>query len=198
MADDGGQQRTFSIWWFAVAFIVMVGVGIYAVVAFGTFDRDETAELEPGPRLDSVESPTTVPTAVTMPDGEPGPEGIYDVVNDGEGLWSYLFEIPDEVLEGPNDAVVAEASIEISEDRTSLTVAMKCGVAAGSVPALLEVVEDPFEINVRPVVVGQSFGQPCPVDEVVGTATVPLEEPVGGRRVVLAQAGVPVALAGIE
>lgn len=198
MAAEGEEQKTYSIWWFAIAFIVMAALGAWAVVAFGTFDRDETAELEAGPSLDPVESTSTVPTELTMPDGQPAPDEVIDVVNDGDGLWTYVFAIDEEVMEGPTDAVVAEATVEISEDRTEITVAMQCGVAEGSVPALLEAFEDPFEVNIRPVVVGPSFGQPCPADTVVGTITVPLDEPVGGRRVVLAQAGQPVPLGGID
>ena len=197
MASEG-EQRTYSIWWFAALFVVMTLLGIYAVVAFGTFDRDETAELEPGPRLDPVESSTTLPTQVTFPDGGDAPEEVLEVVNDGDGLWTYVFVLDDDLLAEPTDAVVSDATVEISEDRGSLTVSMECGVADGSVPALLEVFEDPFEINIRPVVVGPSFGQPCPASSVVGSLTVPLEEPVGGRRVVLAAAGQPVTLAGID
>ncbi|MGI9578215.1 MAG: hypothetical protein ACR2OH_08460 [Microthrixaceae bacterium] len=198
MAQEGEAERTYSIWWFAFAFIAMAVIGAWAVIAFGTFDRDETAELEPGPRLEPVETTTSLPTAVTMPDGQPAPDNVLDVVNDGDGLWTYLFDVDAAVMEGPTDAVVAEATVEISEDRTEITVAMQCGVAEGSVPALLEVFEDPFEVNLRPVVLGESFGQPCVPDTVVGTIAVPLEEPVGGRRVVLAQAGVPVTLAGMD
>ena len=66
---------------------------------------------------------------------------------------------------------------------------MGCAVSEGSVPDALRVTEDPFQINVTPVVTGLSFGRPCESESIAGEVTIALEEPVGTRRVVLSSAG---------
>ena len=130
-----------------------------------------------------------------MLDGSPGPEDVYEVVVT-PGEHTYLFSLSEEMLNAPTETVVPEATVTISEDEQRLTVTMECAVAADSVPAVLRVTEDPFEINVTPVVVGPSFGAPCEPGAVVGTITVALEDPVGVRRIVITRAGVAVPLAG--
>ncbi len=199
MAADGEDQRkTYTIWGFAILFIAMIAVGTYAVVAYGTHDREPTEEVSSDQKAGP--DPTTPPsesTEVTMLDGNPAPEGVSEVLEVGDGQWSYLFEIPDALLEAPTSSVVAESDLVVSEDRQSITVTMFCAVSNDSVPALLEVSEDPFEINVRPIVIGASFGLACEPEAELVTVTVPLEEAVGGRRVVLAQAGNSVALGEI-
>ncbi len=168
------------------------------MIAFGTDDREPT-ELRSGAPATTVPGAaptTTTPVPVTMVDGTPAPDNVYEVVA-APGEYAYLFTLPDYVDEEPTDSLVPRSTVEVSEDKTHLTVTMYCAVSDGSVPAVLRVIEDPFEVNVTPVVVGQSFGAPCPADQILDTITIALEEPVGSRRVVLSREGRKVSLAGI-
>lgn len=187
MEDD--EARTYSIWWFAAVFVALVFVGGLSVLAFGTFDRQETERLvaDEDAIVDDVTS-TTAATEVTLLDGTPAPEEVTEVES-SPGQHTYLFELPDEFDGAVTASIVPEATVTRSEDERFLTVTMSCAVSAAAVPEVLQISEDPFEVNVTPVVTGPSFGAPCPPDATVGTITVALEEPVGSRRLVVRRAG---------
>jgi hypothetical protein len=178
-------------------FVVIVAIGGYAVLVYGTHDREET-EIPEIAEVGGPEATAPDPAApVTMLDGQPAPEGVYDIaMTPGEQI--YLFTLAEGLLDEPTESEVPKSTVEKSEDQQHLTITMQCAVSDGSMPAMLRVTEDPFEVNVTPVVVGQSFGPACPADQVVGTITVPLEEPVGARRLVLARGGRQVPLVGID
>ncbi len=196
MKDEDGE-RSYTIWGFGALFVVLVAVGTWAVVAFGTQDRELTEELPVGSSTTGPEDTTsTVAVPPTMLDGSPAPPEVYEVVV-APGKHTYLFTLPDGVDDEPTDSVVAPSTVAKSDDELHLTVNMVCAVSDGSVPAALTITEDPFEVNVIPVVIGDSFGPACPPLSVVGTIEVALDEPVGARRLVLAQAGTPVVLGDI-
>ncbi len=112
------------------------------------------------------------------------------------GEYTYVFALPEEMGEVATEAVVAPAEVDIADDGTSFRITFGCAVSAEALPAALEVFEDPFEVNIKAIVLGPKFGTPCAADADAGTFTIPLEEPVGSRRVVVARAGEPVDIAG--
>lgn len=190
MSED--QPRTFSIWWFLVLFLAMVGFGAYAVIAWGTFDREPTEELPDSP-VTTAADPTSTSTSVpvTLVDGTPAPAGLIAVLGEpGDRL--YRFEVPDDWADQATDSVVPEVDLQRSDDDRTLRIAMGCAVSKEARPVMIRVTEDPFEVNVTPVVTGLRFGDPCPADAESATVSIVLDEPVGDRRLVLTRPGTQV------
>lgn len=196
VSDD--EARTYSIWWFLVAFVAMVGFGIYAVIAWGTYAREPTEELPDTPATTAAGATTTSSSVpVTMVDGSPAPEGVIGVLGEPSER-VYLFGVPEEWKDEATDSVVPPVEIERGDDGRTLTVAMGCAVSAESTPAMIRVTEDPFEVNVTPVVIGLRFGAPCAADQQVSKVSIVLDEPVGKRRLVVARPGAQVDVPDLE
>lgn len=197
MADTSDNQpRTYSILWFLALFVGLVGLGIWAVIAFGTYEREPTEVLEDPPVTTSPEATTTTSfVPVTMFDGSPAPEGIEQMLGEN-GKYTYVFSVPVEIRDQATDSVVPPVVIDLADDGASFRITFGCAVSAEAVPAALEVFEDPFEVNVKAVVLGPKFGTPCTGDSDAGSFNIPLESPLGARRLVVARAGQPVELTG--
>lgn len=187
MSED--RPRTYSAWWFLALFVALVGFGIYAVIAWGTYTREPTSELPDEPVTTAPgANTTTTEVPPTMVDGSPAPEGIAQV-SGTPGDRVYRFDVPTEWAGEATETEVPAVDVERSSDDTTLTLTMACAVSAGSHPALIKVTEDPFEVNVTPVVAGLRFGSPCAPDERAGVVSIVLDDPVGERRVVMARPG---------
>lgn len=196
MSDD--QPRTYSIWWFLVVFVALVGFGIYAVISWGTYAREPTEELPDVPVTTAVDATvTTSSVPVTLPDGTPAPPGVIGVLGD-PGDRVYLFGIPAQWEDEATDSVVPPVDVERAEDDRTLTMTMGCAVSSEAEPAMIRVTEDPFEVNVTPVVTGLRFGEPCGSDDAVAKVSIVLDEPVGKRRLVFARPGEQVEVPDLE
>lgn len=196
MRDD--QPRTYSIWWFLVIFVAMVGFGIYAVIAWGTYAREPTEEFPDRPGTTAVDTTTTTSSVpVTLVDGTPAPSGVIGVIGE-PGDRAYLFGVPSQWEDEATDSVVPPVDVERAADDRTLTTTMRCAVSSEATPAMIRVTEDPFEVNVTPVITGLRFGEPCGSDQQVAKVSIVLDEPVGKRRLVVAQPGVGVEVPDLE
>lgn len=185
------------MYWFFALFVLLIGVGGWAVVAYGTYDREPTEELPNNAATTTPDAATTtVLVPVTMFDGSPAPEGIVQLVGEN-GENTYVFSKPPELEDVATEAVVPPVVIDLADDGTSFEITFGCAVSEEAVPAALQVFEDPFEVQIKAVVIGPRFGTPCSDDAVAGTFTIPLESPVGGRRVVVASSGATVEMSDI-
>jgi hypothetical protein len=183
------QPRTYSIWWFLVAFVAMAGFGIYAVIAWGTYAREPTEELPDNPVTTAVDvTATTSSVPVTLADGTPAPPGVIDVLGE-PGDRVYLFGVPEQWEHESTNSVVPPVDVERADDDRTLTTTMGCAVSSEATPAMIRVTEDPFEVNVTPVVTGLRFGEPCGSDHEVARVSIVLDEPIGNRRLVVARPG---------
>ena len=70
-----------------------------------------------------------------------------------------------------------------------MTVEMYCALSQGSVARQITVLEDRSQVRVVPVALGNARGKPCDPDQVLVTATLPLEEPIGNRSLVVDRPG---------
>ncbi|MFZ4518251.1 MAG: hypothetical protein ACOYOP_07675 [Microthrixaceae bacterium] len=195
MADDG-EPRTFSIWLFLAAFVVIGALGLAALLLLG------------GPSTPTVQLPTrqtttssTVPSPTvagggpvpTVPGGAPAPEGVQSVVVDGDAT-SYAFTVPEDLTRVAVRAVVAPAEAVPTPDGRSLTVTVRCGAATGEVLAQLTVTEGDTTVGVLPVVLAPTGAPACAPEAAPRVATVPLAEPLAARTVVVAPAGTEVPI----
>lgn len=196
MSDD--QPRTYSNWWFLVAFVALVGFGIYAVISWGTYQREPTEELPDVPVTTAPAATTTTSSVpVTMVDGTPAPKGIVDVRGEA-GDRVYLFDVPAQLEQEATDSAVPPVDVERSTDDRTVTFALGCAVSSESTPAMIRVTEDPFEVNITPVVIGLRFGEPCGAGQQLAKVPIVLDEPVGTRRLVVARPGARVEVPGLE
>jgi len=195
--ETQGPNKSYSIWWFLAGFVALGSIGLYLVITVGSADRTPARQVDLGPPTTSPSATsTTVKVPATFLDGTPVPEEIEEVVAE-PGRALYLFSLPDGFTDQPTNSVVAPTFVEVSDDGTAITVAMACAVTADSVAGGILVEEDPFEVNIEAVAIGPSTGLPCPPSTELAKVTIPLEQPVGSRRVALAKVGDPVTLNGV-
>lgn len=186
---DEEPPRTFSIWWFLALFLVMIGFGIYGVIAWGTYAREPTDELPRTPvTTDPGATTTSSSVPVTLVDGSAAQPGIIEVQG-AAGDRIYRFEIPEAFSGVATASEVPRVEVERGDDDRTLTLTLHCAVSAEAVPSMLHITEDPFEVNLTPVVVAPRLGEPCPDDGEVATVKVVLDEPVGARRLVIERPG---------
>ena len=193
---DERRRQTYSIWPFLAVFLLLTVVGLYLFVVNGSFDRAATSVRPDIPATtDPTATTTTEPTPVTMLDGSDAPEGVFDVETEA-GRHVYLFRLPAGFTDEPTSSVVAPTLAQVVDDGNAVQVVMTCAVSADSVPAAVRINEDPFEVSVMAVAIGHTTGDQCDGGQ-LADITIPLEAPVGSRRVVLERPGTPVTLAGI-
>lgn len=176
----------------------MVGFGIYGVIAWGTYERAPTEELPDTPVTTSASATTTTSSVPpTLVDGTPVPQGIVRVTGE-PGDRVYLFDVPAQWDTEATDSVVPPVDVERSKDDRTIVATMGCAVSSESTPAMIRVTEDPFEVNVTPVVVGLRFGEACGADQRFAKVSLVLDEPVGARRLVVARPGTRVEVPDLE
>jgi hypothetical protein len=189
--DDG--EKTYGIWWFVVAFVVLGAVGLAAFLLLGN-DTTETVQL-PLATTTSVTT-TTLPAGattapVTVPGGAPAPDGVREVVS-SDGATSYAFTTTEELSQVPVRTVVGRATAVATPEGTSLEVTVDCTVAEGEALAQLNITEDASTVTVLPVVLAPATAPACVAGTVLRQVTVPLASPIGSRQVVLVPAGTEV------
>lgn len=190
--SDEKPPRTFAIWWFLALFVGLVGFGIYAVIAWGTYAREPTRELPEAPATTDPDATTTSSSVpLTLVDGTPAQPGIASI-SGTRGDRVYLFELPEGFEEVATASEVPPVELQRAEDDRTLTLEIGCAVSAEAVPSMVRVTEDPFEVNVTPVVTGPRLGDGCADGVSVGSATIVLDDPVGARRLVITRPGTKV------
>jgi hypothetical protein len=192
VADDEGE-RTYGIWWFVAAFVLLGAVGLAALLLVGN-STSETVQL-PLDTTTSVTTTTAAPGAttasVTVPGGAPAPEGVREVVSSG-GATSYAFTTTEELASVPVRTVVGRATAVPTPEGTSLAVTVDCTVAEGEALAQLSITEDASSVTVLPAVLAPVSAPACVAGTVLRQVTVPLASPIGSRQVVLVPAGTEV------
>jgi hypothetical protein len=134
---------------------------------------------------------TTTTTPLVFPDGSPVPERIVEVVR-APGESTYIYAVAPELTGADSATAVPPTPVEVVNDGTALTVNMICTISNGAAPAKVAVVEDPLEVRVTAIAVGKRLAQPCPPLQVIETITIPLDAPMGDRRLVITEAGSPI------
>lgn len=191
MSSDG-EPRTYGIFGFLAAFVVLGTVGLLAFLVLGN-SRTPTVQL---PAASTTAGPTTTEAAddgtaapVTVPGGAPAPDGVTQVVSSG-GVISYAFEAPATLAQTPVQAEVPPTTATPTAGGTGLDVTVTCAGTAGEVLAQLSVTETATSVTVLTVVLAPAGAPPC-TGEVLRTVTVPLTSPLGARTVTVVPAGTP-------
>lgn len=196
MAD--GEERTFSIWPLLGLMAALGAVGLYLVLALGGSATSSTGALpaDPSTTTTTVAPSTSAVPTPTFPGGEQAPERIREVrTQPGEAR--YIYRLPAELSAEPTSAVVAPTDAKVNAEGTAVEVTMTCAPTLGSVPAGIVVNEDPVEVRVTGIAVGFQLGEPCPALQVIETLTIPLDEPLGVRRLVVDPPGTKVDLSSL-
>ncbi len=192
--SDQDQERTYSIWPFVAVFVVLGTVGLVGILMFGS-------PSTPTETIPSFTTTTEAPTStgpdggaaeVTVPGGDPAPDGVRDVVVDGD-VTSYAFGTPESLASEPLRAFVARARATPDAAGTAIELDVSCTTSADEAIAQISVTATPTSITVLPVVIAPaSGGAACTPGTAPLRITLPLTEPVGGRAVVLVPAGTEV------
>jgi hypothetical protein len=139
----------------------------------------------------AAEETTTTTTPLVFADGSPVPERIVEVMRE-PGVSTYVYAVAPELTGSDAATAVPATPVEVVNEGTALSVRMLCTISDGSAPAKVAVVEDPLEVRVTAVVAGKRLGQPCPPLQVIETIVIPLDAPMGDRRLVITEAGSPI------
>jgi hypothetical protein len=108
------------------------------------------------------------------------------------GESTYIYAVAPELTGADSATAVPATPVEVVNDGTALTITMICTISSGSAPAKVAVVEDPLEVRVTAIAAGKRLGQPCPPLQVIESITIPLDAPMGERRLVITEAGSPI------
>ena len=195
MAD---QERSYSIWPFLIGFVLLGFFGLFGFLLFGS--PSTPTETIPSFTTTSTTSTSAPPEdsggPVTVPGGAAAPEGVRDVVAEGDAT-SFAFQLPESLASAPLRAVVARAEATLDAAGTSLVLDVACTASADEVLAQVTVTESATAVTVLPVVVLAAEGTaPCAAGAAPRQVTLPLTDPVGGRSVLLVPAGTQVPAPG--
>lgn len=206
--EDG--ERTYSIWWFVAAFVLIGGVGLLFVLRGGA----ESPTIDVGPKAtlptpsssaaptssaatssSAASSSSTVPAAGTATTAtEDLPDGVAQVMRQG-GASSYVLTVPGDVRPG-SEASVAPMQVQVDDEGRTATLRILCGPSAEAVPVQVMVTEGDTTVTFAAISVGPRNGSPCADAAVTRELTVELASPIGGRTVVVIPAGTPVPSLG--
>ncbi len=182
------EQKSYSILIILVVLFVLGLIGLAGVLIVGPSGQSSTEQLSRD--TSTTSSSSSVPEGISdpaeyvLPDGSALPDNIEKVlVSPGQRV--YVYKVPDGFLAEPNLSVVPPAETKPALSGAAVTVEMGCAVSSGSVPDQITIFEDPLEVRVIPVALGHTLGVPCPADEIIETVTLPLEEPIGTRPLVV-------------
>lgn len=190
------EEKGFSIYPILGVFLALGALGLAGVLLLSGTGSSPTEQL---PR-----DPTTSTTSTTGPPGEstasfefPDGSALPDRISSVEvspGQWVYTYKIPASFLEEPNRAETSPALAEPASGGAAVALSMACTISAGSLPAQITVLEDPLQVRIIPVAIGHTLGEPCPPLESIENITLPLEEPIGTRQLVVDAPGTVVNL----
>ena len=148
--------------------------------------EDPTAATEPGRGA-----------APTLPGGAPAPEGVSSV-DVGDGTASLTFDPPPGATTDSGElapgwtAQIGATSAEPTEGGDELVVRVTCFGAQDEFLAQLTLTESDTAVTVAAVVVAPDDGEPCADSQDRHVITLPLEEPLGDRRLTIVPAGTPI------
>ncbi|MEZ5239146.1 MAG: hypothetical protein R2716_09440 [Microthrixaceae bacterium] len=179
--SDEKPPRTFAIWWFLALFVGLVGFGIYAVIAWGTYAREPTRELPEAPATTDPDATTTSSSVpLTLVDGTPAQPGIASI-SGTRGDRVYLFELPEGFDEVATASEVPPVELQRAEDDRTLTLEIGCAVSAEAVPSMVRH-RGSLRGERHPGGDRAALGDGCADGASVGSATIVLDDPVGARR----------------
>lgn len=149
---------------------------------------DDTIVITSSTTSTTTAEETTTTTPLVFADGSPVPERIVEVLRK-PGESAYVYAVAPELTGSDAATAVPATPVEVVNEGTALSISMLCAISDGSAPAKVAVVEDPLEVRVTAVVAGKRLGQPCPPLQVIETIVIPLDAPMGDRRLVITEAG---------
>ncbi len=214
--NDDRRGRTYSSWWFLVAFTVLAGLGLAALLLVGTPSSPTeivpTAQTLPDENVafdDEIDSTTTTSTTVDEeaeaepsppeppPDGRPtfgdgtlAPAGVTEVLLDGDTT-VVAFELPEGTDPGAFEPRVAPVSAAILDDGRALRVRVGCAASADELVAQLSIVEAVDGVTLTALVLLPPAGGPCVPGAEGASVEVPLRVPLDGRTVRVTPPGDP-------
>jgi hypothetical protein len=185
-----------------VLLLVLVpgAVGLVLMIVLGTGENTPTEQVASDETVVVTSSTTTTvaddattttTTPLVFPDGSPVPERIVEVLR-APGESTYIYAVAPELTGADSATAVPPTPVEVVNDGTALTITMICTISDGAAPAKVAVVEDPLEVRVTAIAVGKRLAQPCPPLQVIESITIPLDAPMGDRRLVITEAGSPI------
>jgi hypothetical protein len=131
-------------------------------------------------------------TRVTLPDGRPAPEGVAEVLVDGE-LTSYVLTPPPAVAEPSRmEPVVAPMGLAQFDGGSEVRLTIGCARSSEEFLAQVAVTEAADTITFVAIALAPRDGPPCVPGATPIELFLPLREPVGGRTIVVVPPDSPV------
>jgi hypothetical protein len=185
-----GEARTYGIWWFALAFVVLGAVGLFALLTIGS-PKTPTVQLPAASTTEPSTTSSTDPASapVTMAGGAPAPDGVDSVVTAGDAT-TFTFSLAAGTSQTPFTAAVPPTTATADAADDALDVIVSCA-SAGDQLAEITVTESATGVTVLPVVLVPAAAPPCS-GQVVRTVRIPLRSPLAGRPVTVVPAGTSV------
>ncbi len=200
---DSGPRRTFGIWGFVALFVAMGLAGLLALLTMGTgsprTEQLETPQSLPegwedaAPSTTGADDPTTTAagTEVTTLDGWPAPDGVVEVLVEGE-LTSYVFGTPTDLARDGLEPVVAPMGVAVTDGGSAVELTIGCARSSEEFLAQVAVTEASDTITFVAVALATRGGAPCEQGATPLQMEVPLRDPVGDRSVVVVPPGASV------
>jgi hypothetical protein len=179
---EQGEERTYSIWGFVAAFVLMCVVGI-ALLLLGV-GSDGGTEVVPVPQtLPDRASTTTTQQPVEVPDG------VREVLR-SEDTTSWVFDTPAAAVDGSElTAVVAPMRVTVSPDGTTASLVIDCAQSSEELLAQVVVTEGDSAVTFAAVALAAPGAPPCSESSAPRAVELALPEAIGDRAVVVVPAG---------
>jgi hypothetical protein len=196
-ADESDEKRTFSPLLVLTIVLVPGAVGLVLLILLGATGTtpteqvasDQTVVVTSSTTTTAVEETTTTTTIpLVFPDGSAVPERIVEVQRE-PGQSTYLYAVAPELTGSDSATAIPPTGVEVVNEGTALSINMLCTISQGSAPSRIIVVEDPLEVRVTAIAAAKRLGQPCEPLQLIESITIPLDAPIGGRRLVISNAG---------
>jgi hypothetical protein len=210
-----GDQRTYGIWGFIVAFTLMCVVGVVLLV-FGGSSGSGTTQLSTPQTLPEQASTTTTAaddadaaadgagsTTTTTSSGQAGsgqadanlPDGVTQVLSEG-GTTSFVFRGPAGVDASSLSTFVAPTAVRLSEDGRTATLTVGCAQSSEEFLAQVLVSESDTSLTIAAISVAPPDGAPCASPATTREVELELPEPLGDRSLSVIPRGTPVPQLG--
>lgn len=144
-------------------------------------------------------SPSSSPgsdTQVTLPDGRPAPDGVAEVLVDGE-ITSYVLTPPPTVTDpGRMEPVVAPMGLAQFDGGSEIRLTIGCARSSQEFLAQIAVTEAADTVTFVAIALAPAGGPPCVPGATPMELFLPLREPVGDRTIVVVPPDSPVPRVG--
>jgi len=190
-------------------FVVLGGLGLLAALLLPS-RNSETSQLPESLPSATATTAVTLPadsggesgggsgnesgggeSPVTVPGGEPVPEGVTEVLATG-GSTAFSFAVPESLKGSRVKAAVPAATATPSADESQLLVTVRCSLVKNETLAQVAISEGDSVVTVLPVVLIPERGEPCVAGSVLKSVSLPLASPLGDRQIFVAPAGTAV------